>query len=267
MTAGGLGSRGLSWLSASLTVGLFAVPMFLLAVHGLTDESALEAAAGSAFVRSGVSRTGIASGALVELVSPWREFHLVKATVAVTLVLTLIRLTAVLSKEARSAGTRRTRRSSHAAYGGVLAWMLAALTIGLADLQGALAPLASVASLLPTAHPSGEVGTTLAELRETVQIDPTPPAGLAGDLLIDFARYHAAFAILGTVVGVVLIVLALPAAVDGWRRRHEAVALGTWPWQVGLFSGVGAFLILVAAANASTWLNPVPALVASLGGG
>lgn len=267
MTRVGLGRRALLWLSACLTVGVFVVPMLLVAVRGLSGESALVAASGSAFVRSGVTGAGVGAGELDELVGLWREFHLVKAGLAALLVLTLGTLAVELSGEARRAGEPPTRWSARAAYGGVLAWMLAALTIGLANLQGAVAPLASVASLLPTAHPSGEVAAVLAELREAVQVDPTSPAGVAGDLLDDFAWYHAAFAVLGAVAGVVLISLALRAGVDGWRRRGGAVGRGIWLWRLGLFGGAGAFYLLVAAANASTWLNPAPALVASLGGG
>lgn len=267
MTPPGIGRRALFWLSGALTVGVFAVPILVVAARGLTSESALKTAAGSAFVRATPSGTRIEARQLVDLVSLWREFHLVKAALAVLLVLALARLVAVLSRQPCGQGARPPRRAERVAFGGVLAWMLVALTIALANLQGAVAPLASVSSLIPPPHPSSELGAVLGELRRAVQIDPTAPAGLAGDLLIDFTRYHATLAILATVVGAALIVLALRAVVDGWRRRRGAAAPGTWPWQLGLCGGAGAFFLVVAAANASTWLNPAPALVASLGGG
>lgn len=264
MTVVGLGRRPLIWVSAGLSVSVFAVPMLVVAVHGLTSESDLETAAGSAFVRAGASGARADARGLVELVSLWRDFHLIKAALAVLLVLALLRLSSVLSLQARVAGPRRW---ALAAYGGVLASMLAALTIALANLQGALAPLASTASLLPRGRTSGELGAVLGELRQAVQVDPASPAGVAGKLLADFERYHAVFAILAAVVGALLTAHALRAAVEGWRRRRRrALPPSTWLWRFGLFCPAGAFFLLVATANASTWLHPGPALVASLGG-
>lgn len=56
----------------------------------------------------------------------------------------------------------------------------------LANLQGAVAPLASVASLIPAGPESGEVGAVLGDLRQAVHVDPASPSGAAGDLLADF---------------------------------------------------------------------------------
>ncbi|MBK8729686.1 MAG: hypothetical protein IPM00_10060 [Tetrasphaera sp.] len=63
-----------------------------------------------------------------------------------------------------------------------------------------------------------------------------------------------------------LTALAVRAGVGGWHRRGRELRSTTWPWRLGLLGVVGAFFLLVASANASTWLNPAPALVASLGG-
>ncbi|MFN8098554.1 MAG: hypothetical protein U0Q21_09760 [Dermatophilaceae bacterium] len=260
------GRRALASISAGLTVAVFAAPVLVVAARGLPTESALAAAAGSAFVRAGASGPGADSRGLDELVSIWRDFHFVKATLAVLLVIALLRLTAVLSQEARSAGTRRARWAVLAAYGGTLSWMLAAATIVLANLQGAVAPLASVASLIPAAQPSADVGAALGDIRQAVELDPAPPSGVAGELLADFGWYHAIFAIEASLVGGLLTALALRAGRDGWRRRSQAMGSATWPWRLGLFGPVGAFFLVVASANASTWLNPAPALVASLGG-
>ena len=53
-------------------------------------------------------------------------------------------------------------------------------------MQGAVAPLASVASLIPAGPESGEVGAVLGDLRQAVHVDPASPSGAAGDLLADF---------------------------------------------------------------------------------
>ena len=50
-----------------------------------------------------------------------------------------------------------------------------------------MAPLASVASLIPAGPESGEVGAVLGDLRQAVHVDPASPSGAAGDLLADFS--------------------------------------------------------------------------------
>lgn len=269
MRAAGSSFRPALWLAALLgTASVFVVPLRLATSRGFPGEDALVAAASSAVVRAGASGGAGDPLALADLVAFWREFHLVKAGLALALVATLVVLAAMLGRAACAAEPGGQRSRVLAAYGGVLAWGLGALTLALANAQGAIAPLSSVASLLPSGRAPGELGAVLGELRRAVQADPrTGGGGLAGELLHDFIGYHAAVAVMASVVGVALTALALRAGAARWRRRRGDPAPPAWLWQVVLFGGAGAFFLLVASANASTWIRPVPALLASLGGG
>lgn len=267
MRALGQGPRPLLWVAAIVgTVSVFAVPIGLAALRGYASEKALVVATSAAFVQSQGPSGG---AALASLVDVWREFHLVKAALAMALVVALAALASTLARAAREAGLGPARRRALGGYVGVLAWAVGALIVVLANLQGAIAPLSSVASLLPSGRLTGELAASLGAMRSAVQADPAHEGGgIAGELMRDFVLYHAAFAIMAGAAGVLLTLQAFPALLECWRarRRHEPVS-PTWLWQVVLFAAAGALFLLLAVANASTWLHPAPALIASLGGG
>ena len=129
-------------------------------------------------------------------------------------------------------------------------------------------PFASVASLLPPARGTGELATVLGHLRRAVQPGaPSTAGGIAGDLLGDFTLYHAVFAVLAAGTGGVLASLALRAVWRRWRSRGPGrLPQPTWLVQTTLYGAAAGIFLLLALANASTWVRPVPALVASLGG-
>lgn len=266
MRAPGQGPRPLLLVAAVVgSLSVFAVPIGLAALRGYASERALVVAASAAFVRTQGSSGG---ATLASLVDVWREFHLVKAALAMALVVVLAALASGLGRAAREAGPGPARRRALGGYVGVLAWALGALTAALANLQGAIAPLSSVASLLPIGRLTGELPATLQALRSAVQVDPAHGGhGFAGALLADFALYHLAFAGMAGAVGVLLMVQAIRAAMEPWRaRRGHEPASPTRPWRVVIVGAAGALFLLLAAANASTWLQPAPALIASLGG-
>ncbi|MBM6399304.1 hypothetical protein [Phycicoccus sonneratiae] len=258
----------LAGAAAVATLAVLLVPAGLVALRGFRGEAALGAAARSAVVGADPARPVADSAALAELVAAWREFHLVKALLAGLLVLLLVALASTVGRRVAAATGRRRRWTLLSAYGAVLAWLLAALTVLLANLQGAAAPLASVASFLPPGRSTGELGE--AQERMTAALGGGPRGtvgGVAGDLLVDFTRYHAVFAVLAAVTGVVLTTLAARAVLRRWRRRGAApVAEPTWPVRAAAYGAAGGLFLLLAAANVSTWVHPVPALVASLGG-
>lgn len=248
-----------------LTVSVFAVPIRLAAIHGFPGEASLISAASSAVIRAGATGGSGDLGALTDLVGVWRQFHVVKATLALMLVVTLAVLAASLARTARNAGPGRARRGALTAYSAVLLWMLGGLTILLANAQGAIAPLSSVASLLPAPQPASALAEVLGGIRR--EVESAGNVGLAGDLLRDFTLYHAAFAITAAVAGVLLTALALRAAAARRRtRRHRDAVDPTWLARVVVLGGAGAVFLLLTAANVSTWIRPVPALLAALGG-
>ncbi len=263
------GRRRALWAGALvLTVSVFAVPIRLAAMHGFSGEQALISAASSAVIRAGATGESGDPNALTDLVGFWRQFHVVKATLALTLVVTLTLLATSLARSARNARPGWARRGALAAYGAVLLWLLGGLTILLANAQGAIAPLSSVASLLPAPRPASPLAEVLGGIRHGVE--STGGAGLAGELLSDFTLYHAAFAIMAAVAGVLLTALALRAAAARRRARRDPQDREpvdpTWLAHVVVLGGAGAVFLLLTAANVSTWIRPVPALVGALGG-
>ena len=257
------------WAAALLTPAVFLIPAGFVSLRGYSGESDLVAASESAFVAANVSGPVADSQALAELTAMWREFHLVKAVVAGLLVLALIGLASTVRRQVASADRGRHRRLLLSAYGGVVVWLLGAITVLLANVQGAVAPFASVASLLPTGQSTGGLARVLSHLRQAVTAGPPSPAGdLASQLLGDFTLYHAVFAVLAAVTGGLLTALALRAVWRRWRLRGpDRSPQPTWLAQSTLYGAAGGIFLLLALANVSTWVHPAPALLASLGGG
>ncbi|WP_148615308.1 hypothetical protein [Nocardioides rubriscoriae] len=259
----------MSCAALATTVALFVVPALLISWRGYDGEDALVAAAESAFRRADLGARVADSAALAELTARWREFHVVKALLAGVLVAVLAGLASVVRRKAEATDGGRGRWPLLAAYSGVALWLLAAVSVLLANVQGSVAPFASVASLLPTERPGGELGGVLASLRQAVQADPPRSgAGIPGELLGDFVVYHAVLAVLALATGGVLMTLALRAVLARSRLHAEGRSpRPTWLLQTTLYGAAGAFFVLLALANTSTWIDPVPALVATLGGG
>jgi hypothetical protein len=251
------------------TLAAFLLPAGLAALRGYSGEAALVAASESAFVDADLSGPVAGSEDLAELTALWRDFHLLKAAIAGLLVLTLVRLASTLRHRAEAAGGARRGWPLLSAYGGVVIWLIGALTVLLANVQGAAAPFASVASLLPSGRGTGELNGVLSQLRRAVMGDPaTPVGGIASELLGDFTVYHAVFAVLAAVSGVVLTSLAARALWRRWRLRGPGQnPQPTWLVQTIAYGTTGGLFLLLSLANVSTWAHPVPALVASLGGG
>ncbi|WP_344139964.1 hypothetical protein [Pedococcus bigeumensis] len=256
------------WAAALLTPAVFLAPAGFVSSRGYSGESELVAASESAFVRADVSGPLADSQALAELTALWREFHLVKAVIAGLLVLALVGLASTTSRRAEAAPRGRRRRLLLSVYGGVVAWLLGALTVLLANVQGAAAPFASVASLLPTGHGTGGLEVVLSHLRGAVASGtPSPTGGLASQLLADFTLYQAVFAVMAAATGGLLSAVTLRAVWRRWRLRgSDRSPRPTWLVQTIVYGAAGGLFLLLALANVSTWPHPVPALLASLGG-
>lgn len=249
------------------TVSVFLVPAALLTWCGIAGEPSIVAAAEAAFVRADLAHRVTGSRALSELTQLWGGFHLLKAAIAGVVVLSLAALSSHVRCRGEAAGPRGRRRAVATAYGAVILWQLGALTLLLANVQGALAPFASATSLLPTRGGESALVGVLDSLRQSVAADPLATAGgIASELLADFALYHAVFAVMAAVAGLSLSALALRAFVGRWPLREPARShQGGWLLRTTLHGASGSLFLLLSLANFSTWMTPVPALLASLG--
>ena len=191
---------------------------------------------------------------LADAVTFWAVFHVAKAVLAIALLCALVIVGCRVWIRATRAETR-TARAAWIAAGVLGAWLpLLALLMVLANIQGAVAPLSSVMSLLPI-DATPEVDQVRAELA-TGAYGP-----VTGALVADFRTYHAALA------ACLAVVIAWLWASIGWMlvRRARTPRAARLPRRI-LASGALALALLTAAlglillANLSTVAHPAPAL-------
>jgi hypothetical protein len=235
---------------------------------GYAGQRALIAATRTAFVGYWAAGHRAYSPGLEHLIDYWTRYHAAKAVIAALLLAVLLilgkRLWVALLGAGRLSPWRVAALASSVALVAVLAATSAAVVI--ANIQGAVAPFASLISLLPLGSHDKQLVHTLGQVRPGLAAYPgaggrtTPPLEA---MISDFALYHAAAAALTVAVAVILIVLS----VVSWKRRartrsserraRNALALA------GVSSAALALVILViAAANLGNAMNPAPALLA-----
>jgi hypothetical protein len=210
---------------------------------------------------------------LERVVAYWFRYHVAKAVLAALLTIVLIALGVLLWKAWVRAGGLGTGRRTALASGGVLVTALALLSSAavVANVQGAVAPFASLLPMLGVTSADGELGAALDEVRGALSGRPgagdrTPPA--VEVMISDFDRYHLAMAGLAAAVVVVLV----GASVLLWRRfaateSADRRARRMWA-SFGVLSAVLSLLVLVVAvANAGTAADPAPALLTFFEGG
>jgi hypothetical protein len=163
-------------------------------------------------------------------------------------------------------------RTALASAGTVVAPLaLFALTVLMANIQGAVAPFASLLPLLMGGTPDASLAGPLAQARQQLAgshrtSGHTPPA--LDVMVSDFARYHAALAVVAAVVVVALLGLSVVfwrsfTRVSSADRRTRRV-LGCF----GVFSALSSLIVaVVMVANATTAADPAPALLALFNGG
>lgn len=229
------------WLALSTlaVVAFVAVPPLLMPVaRGNPDLPAAAAAAVTSYWSAGVA---VPDQPVQDLLDGWRDYHWAKAVLALLAVVALLGCAAVIP---------RCRAVARWAYRGGAAF---AMLLVMANVQGALAPLASLLSLLPEAGGSSGLETALSALAADVSAGATSPVGAA--ILTDFAAFHAVLAVMAGLLGLGLLVIGVREVV----RRH-----GWLDVSVPVLLGLGA--LTIAAANASTALSPTPALQSFLDG-
>ncbi|MFJ9343142.1 hypothetical protein ACIRP0_28200 [Streptomyces sp. NPDC101733] len=260
----------LTALAAALIAAFVVAPRTLAARSdaGYADQGGLVRALREAFVGYwGAGERGLSPG-MRTVVDYWFRYHVAKGVIAAVLLAVLVALgvhlwKAFLRAEGLGAGTRTALASA-----GVLVPVLALCSsaVVLANVQGALAPLSSLVSMLPVDETDGPLAGALDQVRQG--LGASPPAGgrtlPALDAMIgDFAHYHVVMAVSATIVALVLVCLS----VLSWKARagtdpSDGRARRVWR-AFGVASALSALLLfVVAAANTTTAADPAPALLA-----
>jgi hypothetical protein len=241
----------LTAVAAALLAAFVVLPgrLAALAAPGYADERELTTALRRSFVGWWDSGQRALSPELAHVVDHWFRYHVAKATLAAILLGVLSLLAVRLWQAAR--GSRGPARAGLAAAVAAAAGLgLAALLAVMANLQGVVAPFGSMFPML-FGPPSGTVLDRAAAV--LVSGGPRPPA--VGVMLDAYVRYHAAMAVVASVVSLA----AAAGAVVAWRQglRLPAVA--------------GALLmactVVLAVANTGTTFDPEPGFLGLLRGG
>lgn len=211
--------------------------------------------------------------ALQRVVDYWLRFHLVKVGIAALLLVVLVALAVLLWRTFLRAGRlgMGSRAALVSAGTAVPLVALFALAVLMANIQGAVAPFASLLPLLMGGAPDAGLAGPLAQARRQLAGSHrtsgyTPPALDA--MVSDFARYHAAEPLIAAVVVVALLSLSVmfwcsfarAGSTDPRTRR----VLGWF----GIFSALSSLIVaVVVVANTGTAMDPAPALLGLFNGG
>jgi hypothetical protein len=240
---------------------------------GYAGQEALVTALRTAFVEYWGSGNRNYPPGLERLVDYWIRYHVAKAVIAALLLTVLVVLGVRLWRALLGADRLPPWRGAALASSGVLVTVLAVFSVVLvvANIQGAVAPFASLISMLPLGTPSTQFTHTVGQVKQDLAGYPnaggrTPPALEA--MISDFALYHATLVVLAAIVAVILIGMS----VVSWKRRART---GSSERRIrrtlGLAGVLSALLalavIVVIVANLGTAMNPAPALLAFFNGG
>ncbi|MFI7543504.1 hypothetical protein [Actinoplanes sp. NPDC049599] len=240
---------------------------------GIGDERDLTEALRAAFVEYWHSGAPAFSPRLEQVVDYWFRYHVVKAGIAALLLVVLVALGVLLRQAYQRADAigRRGRAALASAGALVTALGLLALVTVMANVQGAVAPFASLLPMLTGNTADAELTGTLDQVRQRIAAAPAPggrtPPALAV-MIDDFARYHVAMALIAAIVAASLVVLSVAA----WRRFSRATAADRATRRsrasFGVLTAVTSLILMVIAlANTATAADPAPALAAFFAGG
>ncbi|WP_091609735.1 hypothetical protein [Micromonospora mirobrigensis] len=239
----------------------------------LGDQGRLVDALRAAFVEYWASGDRSFPPSLQRVVEYWFRYHLAKAVIAAALLIVLVTLGGLLWQAYLRAGGLRRRTRAVLASAGVLVTVLTTIATAavMANVQGALAPFASLLPMLTDGPADGELTDTLAQVRQRLADSTSPGARnrpVIEAMISDFAHYHSAMAVIAATVavllgGVSLVLWTRRAATTPPDRRTRRV-LGSY----GVASALLALAVTaVVVANATTAADPVPALRAFFAGG
>ncbi|MGL5912116.1 MAG: hypothetical protein ACRCZP_19085, partial [Phycicoccus sp.] len=219
-----LGMTGLLVATSALVAATMLLPWPVAAWwagtswHGPDD---LARAVGDGLVSDWTSSAvpGGGGSGLLEPSRFWGRFHLVKAVLAALLLGMAVTLTARCWSAPGAGSTRRRTaawRAADVASGGLAGL---SLLVMVANVQGAVAPLSSVISFLPTGPEDAAVVAAVGELQSDLAAGPRSP--MAETLVHDFSVYHAVMAGLGATTAVAMAALVLGL----WRRQHRGAGV------------------------------------------
>ncbi|KAA8885283.1 hypothetical protein F3087_29445 [Nocardia colli] len=240
---------------------------------GFTEEGDLRDALRVAFVEYWSAGARDFPPSMARVVDYWFRYHIAKAAIAALLLIVLVALGARLWRAfLRTDGhTELGRAVLGAAAGFTTMLALGSTVLVMANIQGAVAPFASLLPMLTDGTADSALSLALEQIRQ--QLADSPNAGgrlsLILDLMIsDFARYHAAMAVIAATVALILLALSVLC----WRRFAGTSLADRRPRRLlasfGTLTAVLALATLVVAvANTGTAANPAPALAAFFAGG
>ncbi|MFC9995932.1 hypothetical protein [Nocardia sp. NPDC127526] len=262
----------LAALAAVLAAAFVLAPRALAASgpgDGFADEEDIRASFRAAFVEYWGSGSAEFPSGLARVVDFWFHYHVVKAVIAALLLIALAWLGVLLWKAFLSAGGVGAGRKAVLGAGGVVATVLALFSVVLvmANIQGAVAPFASLLPMLTDGTADAELAATLDQVRQGLAESADGPTAPALDVMIsDFARYHVVMAVIAAVVAVVLIGLSVLSWIGVARSSDPRTRR-----VLGSFGALSAVLslaaIVVAVANTTTAADSAPALAALFEGG
>jgi heme/copper-type cytochrome/quinol oxidase subunit 2 len=240
---------------------------------GFADQLSLVDTLGKAFVEYWRSGDRDLSPSLERVVDYWFRYHVAKAVIAAILLIVLVALGVLLWRAFLRAGALGAGRRAALASAGVLVTMpaLFSLVVVMANVQGAVAPFASLLSLLPVGASGGVLADTFDQVRQRLAESAgaghrTPPA--LEVMISDYALYHVTLVVIGSIVAVVLIGMSIVL----WRRSARTGSSDRRTRRVlrsfGVLSTVlSLIMIVVVVANMTNVADPAPALLALFDGG
>lgn len=240
---------------------------------GFADEGDLRDALRVAFVEYWRIGARDFPPSLAKVVDYWFRYHVAKAVIAAILLIVLVALGIRLWRSfLRANGAGVGSRAALGSAGGVATMLaLGSLVLVMANIQGAVAPFASLLPMLTDGTADSALSPALEQIRQ--QLADSLNAGgqtspILDSMISDFARYHAAMAVIAATVALTLLALSVVC----WRRFARTESTARRPRRLlASFGTLTAVLTLatlvVAVANTGTAADPTPALAAFFDGG
>jgi hypothetical protein len=257
-------------LALALAVAFVVAPRALAAQlsGGLVEQRELAGAFRAAFVEYWAGEGRRFPPALERVVDYWFHYHLVKAVIAASLLAVFAGFDVWLWRVFVAGRGLGPMARVAVVSASALVTMLAVLSLVtvMANVQGAVAPFASLLPMLA----GGETGGDLADAVERIKglLADTPGAGSRTPptlevMISDFSRYHVVMAAVSAVVAAALMGLTVAC----WKRYVMARSADRRTrWAASSFGVLSAALSLVmivlAVANTTTAADPAPALLA-----